>query len=156
MQEALKKVSDGKYNFFLAQNKVQQKVTHKIIKDQDMMGLMESEVAIFAFDGVELDSGTVVEFMQAKQLDIPAVVYRTDFRGGSGEEAIDEKSNKWNLMVSFYPRTKVIYMNAMHEYQKLYIQLNGDNVPAQVIAQAYSEYMAKKIVDAMDEVMLTP
>ena len=54
------------------------------------MGLMRSDVAMFAFDGIELDSGTVVEFMAAKMLDIPSVVYRSDFRGGSGEEAIDE------------------------------------------------------------------
>ena len=80
------------------------------------MGLMRSDVAMFAFDGIELDSGTVVEFMAAKMLDVPAVVYRSDFRGGSGEEAIDEESNRWNLMVSFYPRTKVIYFNAMVEY----------------------------------------
>ena len=63
-----------------------------------MMALMNSEVAIFAFDGVELDSGTLVEFMLAKQLDIPAVVYRTDFRGGSGEQSNDAGNNKWNLM----------------------------------------------------------
>ena len=81
------------------------------------MGLINSDVALFSFDGVELDSGTVVEFMIAKMLDIPSVVYRTDFRGGSGEEAIDQHEYKWNLMVSFYPRTKVIQMNGMVVYQ---------------------------------------
>ena len=86
-----------------------------------MMALMNSEVAIFAFDGVELDSGTLVEFMLAKQLDIPAVVYRTDFRGGSGEQSNDAGNNKWNLMVQFYPRTKIIYIHAMIEYQKQYV-----------------------------------
>ena len=90
-------MSDEKYNFFLAQNRMKQKYTNKYIKDQDMMTLMNSEVAIFAFDSV--DSGTVVEFMLAKQLDIPAVIVRTDFRGGSGEESNDAGNNKWNLMV---------------------------------------------------------
>ena len=117
LADAFERVSKNRYGkVFLAQNKVQQKVTHQIIKDQDLMGLMRSDVAMFAFDGIELDSGTVVEFMAAKMLDVPSVVYRSDFRGGSGEEAIDEESNRWNLMVSFYPRTKVIYFNAMLEY----------------------------------------
>ena len=121
------------------------------------MGLMESEVAIFAFDGVELDSGTVVEFMVAKQLDIPSVVYRTDFRGGSGEQEFRlEKGNKWNLMASFYPRTKYLYMNAMMNYQKTYTELNGKTASAQKIVQAYSEGMAKTLTEAMDEIMATP
>ena len=152
LAESLEKLSGGKYEkFFLAQNKVQQNVTHKIIKDQDLLGLVNSDVALFAFDGVELDSGTVVEFMAAKMLDKPSVVYRTDFRGGSGEEAIDEHSNKWNLMVSFYPRTKIVYLNAMCEYQKVYVANPG--APAAEIARLYSEEIARRLIAAMDEVL---
>lgn len=154
--EALEKVTNGKYKFYLAQHQCEQKVTHKIIKDKDTRGLMESQVAVFAFDGVELDSGTVVEFMQAKALDIPAVVYRTDFRGGSGEEAIDDKCNKWNLMVSFYPRTKIIYRNGVVDYRKYYKMKNMQNLSVHDIAQAYSEYMATIIAEAMEEVMESP
>lgn len=116
------------------------------------MGLFESKVAIFAFDGVELDSGTVVEFMQAKALDIPSVVYRTDFRGGSGEQSTDmrenkeeEEDNKWNLMVSNYPRTKVIYMNAMAHYQRIYREVNGGVVDAATVTKAYTESMAQTL-----------
>ena len=115
------------------------------------MGLVESDVALFAFDGVELDSGTVVEFMAAKMLDKPAVVYRTDFRGGSGEEAIHEHSNKWNLMVSFYPRTKIVYLNAMCEYQKIYTANMGKS--AAEIATLYSEEIARRLLEALDEVI---
>ena len=50
-----------------------------------------------------LDSGTVVEFVYAKLLDIPAVILRTDFRGGGDQ---DTDGDAWNLMVSFYPRTR--------------------------------------------------
>lgn len=158
--EALIKASNGKYRFYVAQNECDQKVTHKLIKDRDTAGLMRSQVAIFNFDGVELDSGTVVEFIQAKTLDIPCVVFRTDIRGGSGEEAIDEKRNKWNLMLSFYPRTKIIYMSAIVDYQaQAYkkVQHLGDTVQnAHDVAQAYSEYMAKILIEAMDEVLETP
>merc|ERR1712127_790303 len=120
-------------------------------------------MGIFAFDGVELDSGTVVEFMQAKTLDIPSVVYRTDFRGGSGEQSTDfreekeeEEDNKWNLMVSNYPRTKVIYMNAMAHYQRVYTEQNGAHVDAHTVAKAYCESMAQTLCSAMDEVMAKP
>ena len=83
--------------------------------------MMNADIGIFAFDGTELDSGSVVEFMGAKFLDKPCVVYRTDFRGGSGEESstmrdVTNERNKWNLMVSFYPRTKTLYWNGMIEY----------------------------------------
>ena len=159
LADAIKKISNNKYELFLAQNKIQQKVHHKVIKDQDLKALVESDIAIFAFDGVELDSGTVVEFMSAKFLDKPSVVYRTDFRGGSGEEVsikIDEENveqnNKWNLMASFYPRTKVLYLNGMVEYQKVF-KLNDRT---DFIAKTYSESIAHKIISAMEEVYNTP
>ena len=122
------------------------------------MGLMESEVAVFAFDGVELDSGTVVEFMFAKFLDIPSVVYRTDFRGGSGEEATEkgDSINRWNLMVSYYPRTKIIYMNGMVEYQKVYTEKNGETADAAEVCEAYCDHIASKIMEGIDEVRATP
>ena len=151
LSEAISKISEHRYKCFMVQNKVQQKVTHKIIKDQDLLALIDSDVALFAFDGTELDSGTVVEFIAAKFLDKPAVIYRTDFRGGSGEEAIDEHSNKWNLMVSFYPRTKIVYLNAMVEYQKIYEQYKNES--AHVISQKYSEYIAQHLIDNMDDVL---
>ena len=122
------------------------------------MGLLESEVAIFAFDGVELDSGTVVEFMFAKFLDIPCVVYRTDFRGGSGEEATEggDSVNRWNLMVSYYPRTKIIYMNGMVEYQKVYTAKNGAEGNASEICEAYCEHIAHEIMQGIEEVRAIP
>ena len=156
LAEALEKVSNGKYKFYLAQNECDQEVTHKAIKDKNSIALSESEVAIFAFEGVEIDSGTVVEFLQAKTLDVPSVVYRTDFRGGSGEAGIDEKRNAWNLMVSFYPRTKIVYMYSILDYRSVYLNAKGELEPAQKVANAYSEYMANIIANAMDEVMASP
>jgi hypothetical protein len=35
---------------------------------------------LFLYNGTELDSGTVVEFMFSKFADIPSVIVRTDFR----------------------------------------------------------------------------
>ena len=117
------------------------------------MGLINSDVALFSFDGVELDSGTVVEFMIAKMLDIPSVVYRTDFRGGSGEEAIDQHEYKWNLMVSFYPRTKVIQMNGMVVYQE--VMTAHPNASVEELSRLYAERIATELFHDMEEVMKT-
>jgi nucleoside 2-deoxyribosyltransferase len=151
LAESIERLSSNKYRCFVAQNKVQQNVTHQRIKDQDLGGVIDSDVALFSFDGSELDSGTVVEFMAAKFLDRPSVVYRTDFRGGSGEEAIDEHSNKWNLMASYYPRTKIIYLNAMVEYQKIY-EANRDKSP-DVVSKKYSDHIARILLAAMEDVL---
>ena len=119
-KQAIQRVSNGRYKIeFMAQNNVDQNSTHHSIKDNDLMGVAKADVGIFAFDGIDLDSGTVVEFIAAKMLDIPSVVYRSDFRGGSGEETScegGEPTNKWNLMVSNYPRTNIVYFNGMVEY----------------------------------------
>lgn len=160
LEEAITRVSKGRYgNMFLAQNKVVQSASHKGIKDQDLLGVANCDVGIFAFDGIELDSGTVTEFISAKMLDVPAVIYRSDFRGGSGEEASHEMkegetANKWNLMVSYYPRTKIVYFNGMEEYQKVYRVHKGKS--ASEIARLYADHVAKMIVDAMDDVCKMP
>lgn len=151
---ALRNLSEGENTTSTwRRNSATRKSLTKRIKDKDTLGLVESEVALFAFEGVELDSGTVVEFMQAKRLDIPAVVYRSDIRGGSGEEAIDEEKNRWNLMVGFYPRTKIVYLSAIVDYQEVYQKVNGDNATAHAVARAYSESIAQVLLNAMEEVM---
>jgi len=53
-------------------------------------------------------------------------------------------------MVSFYPRTKIVYFNGMVEYQKIYQANIGK--PAEIISRMYADHVAKKIVAAMDEV----
>ncbi len=80
------------------------------IRNQDITTLMSCDVALFNFDGTELDSGTVVEFMIAKMLDIPSIILRTDFRNGG-----DQKTEPWNLMLSNYPRTSIIMVDPIKE-----------------------------------------
>lgn len=79
----------------------------KAIRDQDLLSLVQCDLALFHFDGPELDSGTVVEFMFAKFADIPSVILRTDFREGGDQEG---NGDPWNLMCSFYPRTETLYL----------------------------------------------
>ena len=73
------------------------------IRNQDLLQLMTCDLALFNFDGTDLDAGTVVEFMFAKFLDIPAVLLRTDFRAAGDQPGAGDA---WNLMCSFYRAQK--------------------------------------------------
>ena len=85
------------------------------IRNQDLMQVMACDLGLFNFDGTDLDSGTVVEFMMAKMLDIPAVLLRSDFRASGDQE---REGDDWNLMCSFYPRSRTVQFNAMAWYQE--------------------------------------
>jgi nucleoside 2-deoxyribosyltransferase len=83
------------------------------IRDEDLETLVTADLALFNFDGCEIDSGTVVEFMVAKFADVPALLLRTDFRRGG-----DQGEDPWNLMLSFYPRTSVCCLDSMAFYKE--------------------------------------
>ncbi len=115
LAEHINRISQGRYGCVLPQNMDMTDSPPEDIRNQDLKGLIRSDLSIFNFDGTELDSGTVVEFMVAKFLDIPSVIIRSDFRS-SGDQGKD--GDDWNLMCSFYPRTRVIRFNAMAVYQE--------------------------------------
>ncbi len=152
LADVIFKISNGNYKCVLPQDLEQNKSTPKAIRDSDILNLLSSDIAIFNFDGSELDSGTVVEFMIAKFADIPAVVLRSDFRGGGDccESRVGDSSEvypPWNLMASFYPRTKILLMNCADEYANA----SGENSLARAFAGI--EAIAKKVVKALDEVV---
>lgn len=103
-----------KYQVVLPQNSESGSERAEEIRNNDLRLLLESDLALFNFDGTDLDSGTVAEFMFAKMLDIPSVILRTDFRLAGDQKGIGDK---WNLMCSFYPRTESVTINAMELYR---------------------------------------
>ena len=114
LAEHLTQESGGRYVAVLPQDHEAPSERTVDIRNLDLRLLIQSDLAVFAFDGNELDSGTVVEFVFAKTVDIPAVILRTDFRssgdqGGAGDD--------WNLMCSFWPRTRVMRLHAMAWYR---------------------------------------
>jgi nucleoside 2-deoxyribosyltransferase len=111
----LEKRSEGRYRCFLPQTLPQENVTAVDIRNQDIKQILECDLALFNFEGTELDAGTVVEFIFAKLLDIPSVIMRSDFRS-SGEKELG--GDDWNLMCSFYPRTHVVQFNAIEFHQQ--------------------------------------
>lgn len=99
------------YTCFLPQDYEKNFTEQVTIRNTDLQGLMRADLALFNFDGTELDSGTVVEFMVAKMLDIPAVVVRTDMRLGGTSPNLP-----WNLMAHGFPRTELLPYDAYAAY----------------------------------------
>src|SRR5215471_11002004 len=112
LADAIARLSDGRFLCVLPQTLEDRGMGAREIRDQDIVALLECDLGIFNFDGAELDSGTVAEFMFARFADIPSLLLRTDFR-----RAGDQAAEPWNLMLSFYPQTKTLCLNSMEIYK---------------------------------------
>lgn len=143
LAEYIEKVSRGKYVCILPQNLEQIVDRAADVRNQDLLQVMKNDLAIFNFDGTELDSGTVVEMMFAKMLDIPAVVLRTDFRN-AGDGMKD--GDPWNLMCSAYPRNKVLLIHSMAWYHEARAQ--GGTVE-EIEDRLYTR-MATAVIEQLD------
>ncbi|MBX7137039.1 MAG: nucleoside 2-deoxyribosyltransferase [Oligoflexia bacterium] len=145
LAEAIRQSSEGRYGCLLPQNIKFQEFNPIAMRDACLSSLLEADGAIFNFDGAELDSGTVVEFMYAKLLDLPTVVLRTDFRNGGDQQ---EQGEPWNLMCSGYPRSKSVVADAMSLYQE---SMEGGVSLADAQSRFYAK-LAQRLVAALDEV----
>lgn len=152
LADSIYSISNHKYKCLLPQNIEQRSSDPKIIKNNDLINVRDSDAAIFSFDGTDPDSGTVTEFIQAKFLDKPAVLYRSDFRAGG--DSPGESGDQWNLMMSNYPRTNsVIITDILPVYQKIYKEYGTDS---QEVSKLLSNYLATQIVKALDVVCSKP
>ena len=145
----IERLSDGRYRCVLPQDMEQTGARAVDIRNQDLIGVATCDLALFNFDGSDLDSGTVVEFVYAKLLDIPAVILRTDFRGGGDQDAVGDA---WNLMASFYPRTHNVTLNAMAWYQEARQESNT----AEDAGALYCVRIAETVINALDAVRAEP
>ena len=143
LADGIERAPGSSYRCIMPQDLEQRGTTPVEIRNQDLLHVLTCDVGVYHFDGPELDSGTVVEFMIAKMLDIPAVIVRTDFRLGG-----DSKTDPWNLMVSSYPRTEVVLADSMAEYQ-IHLR-SGPISPVEAASRASSD-LAVKIVAALDK-----
>ncbi len=144
LAEQIHLVSDNRYRCVVPQDLEQRETDPISIRDQDLLHVISCDVGLFHFDGPELDSGTVVEYMISKMLDIPSVIIRTDFRLGG-----DSRLDPWNLMCSGYPRTKVLLLDAMASYQE---QLRKGGLQPSDAAHGATKTFATDIVSALDQV----
>lgn len=114
LAEKVASLSHGRYLPKLPQTLEFPSNRSKDIRDTDYRAVIECDLILAQFDGSELDAGTVAEFMLAKSLDIPAVLFRSDFRHSGDQE---QGGDAWNLMLSHFPRTETLAVNAMALYQ---------------------------------------
>ena len=149
LAEAIEEHSKGRYACVVPQDLEQSTERAVDIRNQDLKQLMACDLGLFNFDGTDLDSGTVVEFMMAKMLDIPSVILRSDFRS-SGDQ--DKDGDDWNLMCSFYPRVRVVRFNAMAWYQQARQGAEGTSGAS---SRLYAR-IAAAVIEQLDAVRAEP
>lgn len=157
LAESIFERSHGRYECLLPQDLDTRRRSLRGIRDQDIQALLAADVALFNYDGAELDSGTVVEFMYAKFADIPAVLLRTDIRNGG-----DQLHEPWNLMTSYYPRTITVladsltpYRTAAARHQRLAAATRLAGQHSTAAAQIVCDRVAAQVVRALDRVLKT-
>jgi len=159
LAEAIYEKSHGRFLCRLPQDFELRGLHPQTIRDQDIRALLECDLALFNFDGTELDSGTVIEFMFAKFADIPSVVLRSDLRG-AGDQG---KGDPWNLMASFYPRTATVVVPSLIRYRTLQKKRRGNRAPGDVVhlagqhasatATLACDQLATSVVRALNKVV---
>lgn len=158
LAEAIYEKSHGKFRCLLPQDFVWRGRGARSVRDGNLRALVACDLALFNYDGPDLDSGTVAEFMFAKFADIPAVLLRTDLRHAS-----DWRGEPWNLMTSFFPRTATVVVPSLSGYRAVLLRrhrrldealhLAGQHSSA--TAQLVCERVAAQCVRALERVLAT-
>jgi nucleoside 2-deoxyribosyltransferase len=116
IKEAIWRLSDGRFQPYLPQSKEARDLdrpdVEAFIRNKDLLAVVRCDIILARFDGLELDSGTIVEFAMAKALGKPTVILRSDTRRLSGR-ALDDP---YNLMLKSWPRTLVIHTDSFLSY----------------------------------------
>jgi nucleoside 2-deoxyribosyltransferase len=120
IKEAVWRLSNGKYQLFLPQSRELQELDQPnleaYIRNTDLLEVVRADILLVRFDGLELDSGTVVEYMMAKFLGKPTVILRSDFRSVSFLPLCEP----YNSMVKNWPRIIEIHLNSFGIWAELF------------------------------------
>lgn len=145
LSEAIEKESSGHFVCVVPQH-LEQSTNRSIdIRNSDLSEIIKADLILVNFDGTELDSGTVIEFLFAKALDIPTVILRSDFRSAGDQE----RGDPWNLMCSGYPRTRTLKINSMTWYQEAWREGGG----TKAILNRFYQKLSKLINTEFDLVL---
>lgn len=116
LKEAIWEQSGGKYQLILPQSEQPEGFENPDvsiqIRNTDLWHVMRTDLLLAQFDGLELDAGTVAEYMMAKFLAKPTVILRSDSRRMENA-GFDEP---YNLMLKNYPRTVVLHIDSLTDY----------------------------------------
>ena len=139
----MEKVSAGRYKFFLPQSQSIE-LSHEAatIRQSDLNNVLAADLFLGNFNGPDLDSGTVAEFLTAKFADKPAVLLHSDFRVLTCPAGM--KPIIFNSVLLGWPRTKVVVVDALAFYSA-----NGASVSLLL------QHVATLTVAALDEIAQT-
>jgi nucleoside 2-deoxyribosyltransferase len=160
LAEAIYEKSHGRFRCVLPQDFFQLRGrSGRTIRDYNLRALIASDLALFNFDGSDLDSGTLVEFMFAKFGDLPSVLLRTDIRNAG-----DYRREPWNLMAGYFPRTATVIVPSLFKYRGALQRRKGRRLDhalhlagqhSSAAAQIVWEDVAAQCVRAFDRVLAT-
>jgi nucleoside 2-deoxyribosyltransferase len=163
LKEAVWRLSHGKFRLFLPQSKELQVLdgpdVEAYIRNIDLVEVVKADIILVRFDGLELDSGTVVEFVVAKSLGKPTVVLRTDFRSTSFAGLCEP----YNLMVKSWPRNIEVQLNSFGLWVDLFskerqVSRDGDMFQAMMRAELGTvktsvDEIAKQVISGFEAVL---
>lgn len=163
IKDAVWRLSNGKFQLFLPQSRELRELdrpdVEAYLRNDDLLEVVKADIVLARFDGLELDSGTVVEFAMAKCLGKPTVILRCDFRRLS----CTGLSEPYNLMVKNWPRTVDIHLNSFVVWASLFAeecQAFDDNEPFQATMKAELgtvqksvDEIAKQVIAGMEAVL---
>ena len=148
LANSVKNFSNGRYDVRLPQDFQTEPSAKAVdIRNADLAELTHCDMVVANFDGAELDSGTVVEFCIAKALDMPTVLLRTDFRNVGDADGIP-----WNLMCAGWPRTEILWINSLADYQRHAVTTANDLQSA--MGNWYND-LARRIIQSLDKARAT-
>ncbi len=163
LKEAVWKLSDGKFQLFLPQSRELQELdrpdVEAHIRNTDLLEVVSADMILARFDGPELDSGTVVEYVVAKCLGKPAVILRSDFRRVSFANICEP----YNLMAKNWPRTVEVQFDSYEVWSDIFTQEHhrqGEKDSLQGMMQAELgtlqksfEEVARRVIAGLEAVM---
>jgi nucleoside 2-deoxyribosyltransferase len=150
IKESIWRQSNGKFELVLPQSKEMRDLDRPdlavYIRNADLSNVLLADIILARFDGLELDAGTVVEFMFAKFLAKPVVILRCDSRR-LGEENLDEP---YNLMVKNWPRTVEVHFDSLYEFSRV-LSEESEKVGNVDTFQAAIKAELKTVMQGIDE-----
>ncbi|MGA3065431.1 MAG: nucleoside 2-deoxyribosyltransferase [Tepidisphaeraceae bacterium] len=122
----IERVSRGMIRIDLPQDMAtQEEGRDRAIRAEDYLAMIERDFVLANMNGLELDSGTVAEYMVASMLGMPRVQFRSDFRNVSdvgkrfGDSVTVRKTTSvpFNLMFC-HDESATVFVNSIELYKK--------------------------------------
>lgn len=150
-KDAVWRQSSGKFALILPQSKELRELERPdlaaYIRNLDLLQVLKANLILARFDGLELDAGTVIEFMLAKFLGKPTVIWRCDSRRLGGN-SLDEP---YNLMVKNWPRTVEFQFDSLMNYIGSFAAASKKQVSQETVRSTIQAEL-NTVINGIDEI----